>query len=568
MHPAQLRKAGTGVALAVSASLLFAPMLPAQGLGIAGSYLAARQAVVDGDHREAATYFEQALRADPDNVTLMSNAVLARAALGDWAAALETAAQIPTDIPGRELANIVEQVERVRNGERAGALTAIDEQRGAGPLIDELARAWLTFGEGDLSEAEAILTEIAADGPLSDIARYHLALLRAAVGDFEGAHAIFSGEEYGPLNASVRGLNAHAQVLVQLGRADDALEMLDQATARIPDPSLIGLRDDLAENPERPYDFVISAEQGVAEGFFTIARGLGSESGGPLALIYAHAAHLLEPRLTDAVLIAAELLEEAGQLQLAAETYRSVPPGDPLFVTAELGRANALFDAGREDAAIEVMELLARDHPTSANVHASLGDLHRRVENWEGAIEAYSRALNLVDTEQARYWFVYYTRGIAYEQSDQWDLAEPDFRRALELNPEQPQVLNYLGYSLVEQRRSFDEALDMIERAVAARPDSGYIVDSLGWVLYRLGRFEEAVEPMERAVELLPTDPIINDHLGDVYWKVGREREAEFQWLRALSFEPEEEDAERIRLKLEIGLDAVLEQEGGVGAAE
>ncbi|MEM9972515.1 MAG: tetratricopeptide repeat protein, partial [Pseudomonadota bacterium] len=146
--------------------------------------------------------------------------------------------------------------------------------------------------------------------------------------------------------------------------------------------------------------------------------------------------------------------------------------------------------------------------------------------------------------------------------------AEADFRRALELNPGQPQVLNFLGYSLVEQRRNLDEALGMIEQAVASRPDSGYIVDSLAWVYYRLGRFEDAVEPMERAVELLPTDPIINDHLGDVYWMVGREREARFQWERALSFEPEEEDATRIRLKLEIGLDEVLAQEGGVGETQ
>jgi Tfp pilus assembly protein PilF len=128
-------------------------------------------------------------------------------------------------------------------------------------------------------------------------------------------------------------------------------------------------------------------------------------------------------------------------------------------------------------------------------------------------------------------------------------------------------VLNYLGYSLVEQGRNLDEALNMIERAVAASPGSGYIVDSLGWVLYRLGRYEEAVSQMERAVELVAVDPVVNDHLGDVYWAVGREREAEFQWRRALSFvDPQDSDSEadpaRMRRKLEIGLDAVLSEEG------
>ena len=145
--------------------------------------------------------------------------------------------------------------------------------------------------------------------------------------------------------------------------------------------------------------------------------------------------------------------------------------------------------------------------------------------------------------------------------------SEADFRAALAIEPEQPQVLNFLGYSLVEQQRNLDEALDMIERAVLASPDSGYIVDSLGWVLYRLGRYTEAVTKMERAVELLAVDPVINDHLGDVYWAVGRKREAEFQWRRAVSFvDPDDADGEadpdRIRRKLEIGLDKLLEEEG------
>ena len=147
-----------------------------------------------------------------------------------------------------------------------------------------------------------------------------------------------------------------------------------------------------------------------------------------------------------------------------------------------------------------------------------------------------------------------------HERRGDWDQAEADFRNALKLNPDQPLVLNYLGYSLVEFGLKLPEAQAMIERAVASRPNDGYITDSLGWVLYRLGKFDEAVDPMERAVQLVSNDPIINDHLGDVYWMVGRKREAEFQWRRALSFKPEEKDAERIRLKLDLGLDTALKK--------
>ena len=144
---------------------------------------------------------------------------------------------------------------------------------------------------------------------------------------------------------------------------------------------------------------------------------------------------------------------------------------------------------------------------------------------------------------------------------DEWDDAEEDFRKSLGLSPNQPSTLNYLGYSLVEKGIKLEEAQELIERAVKGRPNDGFITDSLGWLLYRIGKFDEAVAPMEKAVELTPNDPIINDHLGDVYWKANRIREARFQWRRALSFGPEEKDAERIRRKLDVGLDEVLTSE-------
>ena len=554
--------------LALSLTLSIALAAPVMAQDLSGSYLAARQAVIDGNHAEAATYFEEALATDGANPELISNAVLARAALGEWDRAMETAARLPEGADGRELINVIEQVDRIARGEYSAAIDAIVTGRGAGPLVDDLARAWLMLGTGDVSGASDLLGELANAGTLADIARYHLALIRAAVGDFEGADVILSGAEFGPMPANARGLQAHAQVLVQLGRSDDAFEMLDAALAVAPDPALLGLRQALSEEPARSYDFILTPEQGAAEAFYTVARGLGTDNGGVLALVYARAARVLREDHADATILAAEMLESAGQLELAVTTYADVPASDPLYVAAEIGRANALYDLDRSDEAVDALTSLAEQYPGISTVHASLGDVLRRLERYAESIDAYTTALDIVDTGQTRFWYLYYTRAISYEREGLWDEAEADFRAALSLNPDQPNVLNYLGYSLVEQRRNFDEALDMIERAVAARPDSGYIVDSLGWVLYRLGRFEEAVEPMERAVELVPTDSVINDHLGDVYWMVGRHREAEFQWHRALSFDPDEEDAERIRLKLDIGLDAVLEQEGGVGLTE
>jgi len=205
---------------------------------------------------------------------------------------------------------------------------------------------------------------------------------------------------------------------------------------------------------------------------------------------------------------------------------------------------------------------LARTHGGLPIVHSTLGDTLRREDAFAGAVEAYDRAVALYGGAQTSPWFVLYARGICQERLGNWAESEADLRAALALAPDQPQVLNYLGYSLVEKQVKLQEALSLIQRAETLRPQSGYIVDSLGWVLFRLGHYTQAVPHMERATELMPVDPIVNDHLGDVYWSVGRRLEAEFQWHRALSFKPEESEAIRIRRKLEVGLDQLLGEEG------
>ncbi|AHM03853.1 TPR domain protein [Roseibacterium elongatum DSM 19469] len=536
--------------------------------GLAGPYLAARAAVIGGDHREAAAYFESALLADPGNPLLIGNAVFANAALGNFGRAAAIAEDMPDSTGGQELINLVRLVELIRLQEWDRVRAEIGQGRGAGPFIDDLALGWLSLGAGDMSRAVRIFETIAEDRLMAELGALHLALAHAATGNFERADALLSSDAMVRISQTERVVRGRAEILVQLGRRADALDLLDGYTQQVPDPALLELQARIGAGAEGPYGFVATAAEGVAEVFFTVAQALGGDAPSNLPLIYARAAAEIAPDHADARMLAAELLYDSGQFALAADAYGAVPADSDQYVEAQMGRAEAIEEMGDIERATDVLAQLAQERPDLASVLAGYADMLRRAENCQGAIDAYTAALDLVDTDQPRYWFVHYARGICHHRTDDWDAAEADFRRALELNPEQPQVLNYLGYSLVEQRRNLDEALGMIERAVAARPDSGYIVDSLGWVFYRLGRFDEAVEPMERAVQLLPTDPIVNDHLGDVYWMVGREREARFQWERALSFDPEDEDATRIRRKLEIGLDRVLEEEGGVGETQ
>jgi Flp pilus assembly protein TadD len=255
------------------------------------------------------------------------------------------------------------------------------------------------------------------------------------------------------------------------------------------------------------------------------------------------------------------VLEELEQHELTVDTYATFPPEDPAYVTAEIGRARALQLQDKADAAIEALQTLARAHGDLVGVQFALGDILRKEERFDEAEVAYSAAIDLRNEVTEDDWVLFFYRGICHEQSKDWAPAETDFRRALELNPKQPQVLNYLGYGLVDRGEKLDEALGMIEKAVEGDPEKGYIIDSLAWAYFRLGRYEEALAPMERASLLEPVDPVVTDHLGDVYWKVGRKLEARFQWRRALSFDPSETDAERIRRKLELGLDAVMAEE-------
>lgn len=536
---------------------------------LAGSYLAARSAVLAGDHREAAEYFDRAMQADPNNMLLIGNAIFSNASLGNWDRAAEIAALMPRE-PGRnaDLADLVLLVDALRNGDLATARASIEEGYGAGPFIDALALGWIALGEGDMTRAEDAFASLTLDRGLAELAWMHMAFARAAVGDFETAYEILSDGRVGQMENTPRALRAQAEILVQLDRRGDALDLLDGFTRAVPDPALLALQGRIGAGAEGPYDFVTTAQEGLAEVFLSVADALGVDSDSSLPLIYARAANVIYSELHTAAVLSGDILLQNEQLDLAAEAFAAVPETSDEYIAAQMRLADVLEDLGRVDDAVATLSTLLESRPDLAVVHGALGDVLRRNQRYDEAILAYDEMLERVDSNEPRYWFIYYARAISHHQTDNWPPAEADFRRALELNPDQPNVLNYLGYSLVEQRRSLDEALDMIERAVAARPDSGFIVDSLGWVYYRLGRFDEAVAPLERAVELEATDPIINDHLGDAYWIVGREREAQFQWERALSFEPEEADAERIRFKLEVGLDAVLQMEGGVGESQ
>ncbi len=526
-----------------------------------GAYLAGRQADAANDFAAAARFFSKGLQADPANPTMLDSALRAYVGQGDFARATPLAQAMLAQGSANAISHLILRTHQFETGDWDGVIAALEAGHSVGPLVDMLSLAWAHMGRGDMSSAMTAFDAVIAQEGMALYGVMHKAYALASVGDFEGAERLFANGQ-GGMRYNRQSAIAHAQILSQLGQNPLALQLLGNVFGAQPDPQIVQLRDALAAGEAVAYQAVRTPAQGMADLYHVIAGLVQDEAPGDFTLLYTRAANHLWPENTSALLMSARLLEDLGQYDLANAAYSRVAPDDPSFPAAELGRAEVLRAAGRNEAAVEVLEGLTRLFPDLPDVYAAKGDTLREAERYDAANRAYTQALSLYDDLDRSKWFVYYTRAITSHKLDDWPAAEADFRAALALRPDQPQVLNYLGYSLVERGEKLDEALTMIETAAAARPDNGAIVDSLGWVYFQLGRYDEAVIELERAASLEPVDPVINDHLGDALWAVGREIEARFQWQRALSFDPVERDALRIRAKLERGLDAVLAEEG------
>ncbi len=548
------------ISMALALSLATATQIQAEGL--AGAYLAARQASSFSDFEVSSQYFSRALTLDQNNPVLMENALLAFVGLGKIDRGASIARKMQADGLSSQLANMVVIADLAKKGKFDQIITSLKSGKTIGPLIDRLVLGWAKIGLNNADAAFADFDKVITDQQARDIGRYNTALAMGTLGRFQEAAALFAAKGDDGFQVSVQSALAYGQILSQLDRNQDAIAMIDTIFADVNNPAINKMRADLAAGKKLAFSSANSARKGIAEVFFTIANALDGEAVAVNTLIYARMSQALNPDHMQATLLAAGLLESLKRYDLAIKAYNQVPRDHPFYYLAELGRTKALRRSGKTEAGIEALNQLAKSFPGKPSVHSSLGDALRADGQYALASDAYSKAIDLIAKPDENDWFLFYARAISYERTDKWDQAEADFRYAMTLKPNQPQVLNYFGYSMLEKKINLDEALSLIQRAVEAQPNSGYILDSLGWGYYLLKRYDEAAATMLKAIKLMPVDAIVTDHLGDTLWAVGRHREAYFQWRRALSFDPDEKDAVRIRKKLELGLDAVLIEEG------
>ena len=491
---------------------------------IIGPYISARQAMFQSDYEVAAKHFGATLSIDPSNPRILELTMLANALVGDLKNAIPPAETLYSNGNSSLLTNLVLLADYVKREAYEEAIELLNDERIAARLIGLVSAAWVYAGAGNMTESISAFDSIPQkiinvndSRQLSYFIEYHKALAIASTGDFETAgnicETILSSREY----ITNRSLNSCVRILSQVDRHDDATDALDKLNfGNGKNIEAMQIITSLEDGAAIPFTMTGGAADGIAEVFYTLSKEYAGDDGKELSLMYANLAEYLNPDLAEVAILSAELYGDLGQYELAIRSYKRVMRDHPLFITAELGRAEMLNTSNKSNAAIEVIESLSKSHPESHEVYVALGEIQRQLGNYRDAVVAYENALAVHHADDPGRWYTHYVRGICFERMDQWPNAEFEFRKALELNPEEPYVLNYLGYSLVEKRTNLNEALDMIERAVAAKPNSGFIVDSLGWVLYRLGRYHEAIGHMERAAELMPTDVVVNDHLGDV----------------------------------------------------
>lgn len=572
-RPAPQQDAATPVAEAEPAPPAASKPAPLTS-GLAGPFLAARMATVENDFAAAARYFVQAVAHDPEDRFLQDSALLALVSAGEIDRAVQLAGRIGSDGKPTELSRLIHQAELVHSGDWAGLLADVGKADGAvGPDTDLLAgmlRGWALLGAGKASEALAEFERLSRIEGVAPMVNYHLALARALVGDYEGAETLLGDATTG---AHVLGFAARAQILAQLERRDEAIAMIGAIPGVEAEPQLLALRDALQAGRPVAFDVVKTPADGIAQVFLTFASALmASADPEPLSLIHARLAAWLSPDTPETRLMVAQILQDRQQFDLAEDEFDALRRMGQMRPAAELARIDALSRAGRIDEAGKAALSLTAAYPDLPQAWTALGDLLRQQEKFAQAVPAYDKALALLDgTAADARWFPLYARGIALERSGQFDRAEADFKAALEIRPNQASLLNYLGYSWIDRNKNLDQALELIQKAVELSPDDGYILDSLAWAYYRMGRYSEAVAPMEAAIGTMSQDPLVNDHLGDIYWKVGRQREAEVQWHRALSLKPDQSDdvsPDRIRAKLDRGLDAVLAEEAAAESSD
>ncbi len=519
------------------------------------TYLSARFAASEHDLPEAARYYSKALENDPANSSLLALTFFYATTSGDFEGAAKYAQAVVAATPDDRAARLALAVLDFKRKDYASVRQHLS-QSAKGPftvLTLSLFDAWAAAAQGDTAGIEKDLQALTAQKGAENMAAFHTALLQDYLGKTQAADAAYKKA----MNTSApppRVLEAYGRFLERNGRSTDALLLYrshqnNGGLATVVRPGLARI----AAN-EKPESLVRTPADGAAEALFGIAASLTDGQSADVSILYLRMALYLRPDLGLANVLLADRFETLRKFEAAIAIYQAIPRDSPYYRMAQVQAALNQQRLGKNDAAIAELKKLVASDPADSESWVALGDTYRASEKYAEAIAAYDSAEKAIGTPARRNWPMFYARAMAKERLKRLDDSEADIEVALKLSPDQPELLNYLGYSWVDRGRKIPEALTMLEKARKLRPYDGYIVDSVGWAYYRLGRYEDAAKTLNAAVLLVPGDPTINDHLGDALWRSGKKIAARFQWNHAITFSTDPEEKAAIERKLKNGL--------------
>ncbi len=521
-----------------------------------GSYLAARHAAQTRDTQAAADFYRQALEQDPENTVILERAFLLELSSGNMDGATDLAERIVKIDEHNRLARYTLGVKAMRARSYVAARRQFDQAESRGPIGDmttTLLTAWSYQGSGDTEDALQTIADLQGADWFEIFKAYHSGLISELAGQPEAAISYYSSA-YQADGSLLRIAEAYIRLSARNDDEETARAILEAYENIAPGHPVMNALSATLDAGQNLDPILRATAEGAAEGLYGIGAALGRDAGDDLATVFLELARYLNPT-SDLILVSLAGIHEANEnYDRAIKNYEAIQPESALWINARIQLALNLNQIERKEDAITLLKELIAENPENTSPMISLGNILRGHKDYTEAVAAYSQAIDLIEEIQPSDWSTFYSRGIAYERKGEWPNAENDLLQALKLSPDHPQILNYLGYSWIDQGLNLDKAVEMIRSAVDQRPDDGFIVDSLGWAYFRLGDFENAVRELEKAVELRPNDPVINDHLGDAYWRAGRRNEAAFQWRQSLDLKPEQDEKIKIEAKLKTGL--------------
>ena len=520
-----------------------------------GSYLAARHAGQQRDAAAAAAFYRNALKRDPKNGELLDRTFLSLLVDGDVDESVKYAERVAQADKDDRVSKLVIGVRALKHKQYAAARRELAKSV-RGPITDltaTLLSGWSLYATSGTKDAVAAIDKLAGPDWYTIFKDLHAGMMYDLAGNKAEAGKRFE-HAYKLDSSALRVVEAYGSWASRNKSPKDALAIFEAFDKVLPRHPLVTEAIKKLKAGEKLPLLVTSPQAGGGEALYGIGASLGRRGGEDLALVYLQLSLYLAPNHPLALLSLADLYETLKKPELAIKVYERMPASSPLHRNAAIQMATDLDSLDKPDEAQKHLEALIKEYPDDLEAIMALGNVLRGHKKFAECGDVYSKAAALIPHPEKANWVIFYFRGICYERSKQWPKAEADLKKALELFPEQPHVLNYLGYSWIDQGAHLDEGMDMIKRAVQQRPDDGYIVDSLGWAYFKIGNYPEAVKKLERAIELKPEDPTINDHLGDAYWRVGRTLEAKFQWAHARDLKPEPEELPKIEEKLKNGL--------------